>query len=164
MSAKKENVSRGPNSGVRLKLRSAMFCKSIALEPDTNDTTLIGVVPSVDVNIAVKAGDEKGPFPIQLPLWCHVLLLIDNPPASPTSEELEIIFKLNKSEFTNKVRLEIQPVFNQASVNVRIATPNGLPLLPGLQTFVMVLKHNGHEVGSADLPILVKIASTNKLG
>jgi hypothetical protein len=59
MSAKKENVSRGPNSGARLKLRSAMFCKSIALEPDTNDTTLIGVVPSVDVNIAVRAGDKR---------------------------------------------------------------------------------------------------------
>jgi hypothetical protein len=160
----KPKGSRGAGSGLRMKLKWAIFCKSVSQEPDTKETSLIGVLPGLSVQIQTLPAAEKGPFNLPIPIWAHAVFVLESPPPERTEEQIEVIFTLGKQSFPNSIPLELKPGETLAILNVRLLTPTGFPVTAGSQTLSLTFKHNGHELGKAELPITVTVTTVNKLG
>jgi len=163
--SEKTKSGRGPRTGPRLVLKMATFCRSIALEPDTRETSILGVLPGLKVKVATLKGTEQGPFNLSIPLWVYVLFGVEEPPAELTTVEIEAIFELTgQTRFTNLLNLEIRPGESLSTLNIRVAAPNGIPLIAGIQTFRIDFKHNSYAVGTVEMPITLTITASDKLG
>jgi hypothetical protein len=144
-----------------LKFRWATFCRGIALEPDTNEATLIGVIPFFDVQIGAPEGQEHGPFPLPIPLWIHSEFIVVNPPTGRIKVTVKLEFQLREEKFEHPIILTLNPGLTFAFLNIRVHLPNGLPVISGLQTLIGTFSYNGESIGKVELPLTVKV-TTNK--
>lgn len=156
------NPSREPVSGIRMKMQWGTFCKSVAREPQTNESTVIGVMPGMTVEIGLSAQaaavNSQGPFNVSFPLWVFAVFHIENPPPEAQKETVETILSLGSHSLRSSMELDLVGGEDATTLNLRLQAEGGLPLVAGLQTLTMVFKHNGHEIGKVELPIRVKVS------
>jgi hypothetical protein len=151
-------------SSLRMRLKWATFCKSVAQEPDSGETTLIGVLPGLKVDIETLPVSAKGPFNLPIPLWVHAVFTLEPVPSELMQEPLEAVFNLNEISSALSLKMDLKPNESLATLNLRLAIKTGLPLKAGNQTLSLVFRHNGHDIGKVELPIGVTVKTVNKLG
>ena len=148
---------------VELKLRWGTFCKSISQEPDTKETTVIGVLPALKVAVQVTPEhDINAPLYLPIQLWVHASLVTKTAGPEPVKVNVEVKFSINDQSYTQTFPIEISPAEGSSMINMRVNIPSGVPLRPGKQKLVVALAHEGKKVGEIELPIDVDVMPIDK--
>ena len=156
--SKSSETSKAIDKNIELKLRWGTFCKGIALEPDTNETTVIGVLPALKIAAQVLAGaDEKIPIFLPIPLWLHASFKCKNKGAEPVKINVEMSLLIDEQIYKDILPVTITPTETSSILNIRINAPNGIPLRSGLQSLKATFVCAEENIGEIELPISVDI-------
>jgi hypothetical protein len=145
-------------TGARLEFKWGTFCRMVLQEPDTKETSLVGVMPGLDVTIGVLEGQESTKLVLPITLCVHAVFRVVRSPKEAGFEPFEAVLSLNELNMTMPLNVEVKPNDTHASINLRLLNPGGLPLVAGLQTFSVGFRHNGKYLDKIELPISVKVA------
>lgn len=162
--SKSIDTSIAINENIELKLRWGTFCKAVALEPGTNETTVIGILPALKIAAQVLTGlDEKLPIYLPIPLWLHVSFICKNNTSEAAKLNLEMALSISEQIHKEIVPVTIAPAEVSSILNLRINTPNGIPLYSGLQILKATFTYNGKNLGAIELPISVDVVSAQRI-
>ena len=156
--SKSSETSKAIDENIELKLRWGTFCKGVALEPGTNETTVIGILPALKIAAQVFAGsNEKLPIYLPIPLWLHVSFSYKNSTSEPIKTNVEMTLSIHEKIHTEILPVTVGPSETSYILNLRINTPNGIPLQPGPQSLKALFTHKGKTLGEIELPVTVDI-------
>lgn len=155
--ASKSEGQRKTEVPVKLKIRWGTFCKSIAQEPGTNETTLIGILPALQIAAHVLPNLPDKTIFLPIPLWLHLSMVTQNTGSQPTHAEAEMVLSVNGQSHQQKIPIYVGVAETSSVLNIRVNTPHGIPLKAGLQILVAAFTYNGNKIGEIELPITVDI-------
>jgi hypothetical protein len=148
-----------------VRVKWGTFCRSIVQESDSGDTSLLGIMPGLDVE--VEGGPNKpadGFHRLMIPMWLNAQFEVKEPISVPSILEFELIISVNNQKpRIPSIRLEVPPNKTFGNLNIRLNHPGGIPLRIGAQELVVKFQRDGKDMGIVSLPISVTELKSDQL-